>query len=127
MKIVRLVEKLDGTGDLQKVYDADTIIDTIIKLMNIKKGTYIANPELGTNILDYVFDLSDKHTLNLLVDEVKTVIQQLPGVYAENVDVSITKDKKNVLFKIDLILQKGLRKTITLVTQGEYIYMIGLE
>jgi len=127
MRVVRLVEHLDSNGDLKKVYDADVVIDSIIKLLNIRKGSYIANPELGSNILDYIFDLTDKHTINLLVDEVRNTIEQLPNVVVDRIDTKLTNDRKNVIFTISLILAQGLRRTITLVTEGEYIYMIGSE
>lgn len=98
--------------DFTILYDDDLIIDHILKLLFLKKGTYIWDPEYGTDFLDSLFAPLDEDTINALRTEIEDICHSVNGVL--DVIVNIEEDiyQKIVTLNIVIVTSSGA-STIT--------------
>jgi len=96
-----------ATGDFITLEGTAVIIKRIMHQLLIKKGTYIFDPELGEDILQYLFEPLDTITYTNIQRTVNEVVNQNKG----NVDV-----KGEVLAFPN---KKGFRVNITVNSENK--------
>jgi len=125
MRLVRYTENLAAHADFQQLSDTDCIIDAILKVLSIRRGTYIADPEVGSNILDYIFKSSDEITRMYLEEEVRNAIRQVPNATLESMSLKFSPDKKSAIIQVD-VATHGVKKTISFLATKEYISLLDI-
>lgn len=112
--------RLNNEGDLEQVYDQDSINQSLFNIMNTRKGTRIMDPDFGCNVQTYLFDLFDLDTANKIVDDVYgNFTRYEPRIRIETIDKNLDFDtlkytltvnysyvNKNEKGKFEVTLQK---------------------
>jgi len=126
MKLVRYREHLAAHGDFQQLTDVDCAIDGILKALGIRRGTYIADPETGCNVIEYVFKASDEITRMYLEEEVRSAVSQVPNTTLEGMSLQVSPDKKTAIIRLDVSVH-GVKKTVSFLVSEEYISLLDTE
>jgi phage baseplate assembly protein W len=71
------------------LYDINLIKQDIINHFHIRQGEKLENPEFGTIIWELLFDPLTEDVKNLIIENVKTVINSDPRVKTDQVTVSV--------------------------------------
>lgn len=112
--LVRITEDLVSTYDFRKISEFDVLVDAIVKAIYIKKGTYICDPEVGSLIRQYVFELADQVSLDLIKNEVEQIVRQIPQLRLHNISVlRDAKDPKSVIIEI-LVQYQELKREVSI-------------
>jgi len=126
MRLVRYREHLAAHGDFQQLTDVDCAIDGILKALGIRKGTYIADPEIGSNVIEYVFKVSDEITRMYLEEEVRNAVSQVPNTVLESMDLEVSPDKKTAVIRLNVSVH-GVKRTVSFLVSEEYISLLDTE
>ena len=108
-----------ATGDFITLEGTAVIIKRIMHQLLIKKGTYIFDPELGEDILQYLFEPLDTITYTNIQRTVNEVVNQNKGnvdvkgeVLAfpnkEGFRVNITVNSENKIKKVSIDVDESL-------------------
>jgi len=102
MITVHYTKAITGSGDFQKVEGINNVMDSLANLLLIQKGTYPFDPEYGTDLPKYVFNLDDELTVDTLKAEIKSTLEKEPDITVGN--VSFSKTAKGVLIEADVTI-----------------------
>jgi len=127
IKLVRYTENLAPNGDFLTVEDMDAIIDAIVKTLSIPRGTYIGDPEVGSELYKYLFDLSDEMTIENIKAEVEYSLDQIEDLYINAVNVLYTNDRKGVIIEIDALLYQKISKRVSIIATNEYVSLLDVN
>jgi len=100
MKEIRFSNLVSPSGDFKRLEGLDAIIDSYQKLLSIKRGTYPFDPEIGTEITKYLFDLDDDVTRELVKDEVMETLSKEDRASVLNVDVIPLENQKAAYIRV---------------------------
>ena len=101
---------IDGSGDVKKVHDIDSISQSIRTIMSTRKGERLMNPEFGSRIHELLFDPMDRITVRKIETEMEVAIER----WESRVSISgiiVKPDFDNNRYDIDIVytvLQNGL-------------------
>lgn len=71
-----------------KVTDFDLVRQDLFNHFSIRKGEKLMNPNFGTIIWNLLFEPFTEEVRNLIVDDIKTVVNYDPRISVENVVVT---------------------------------------
>ncbi len=87
------------TGDILKVTGTNSVVQSIINLIQLNHYEVPFHPEIGGNVRKLLFELADPVTAGLLSDEMKNLINNFePRVSL--IDVYVTSDVDNNGFNV---------------------------
>ena len=104
------------TGDLTKVTGVNSVVQSIISLIQLNHYEKPFHPEIGGNIRKLLFEPADNITCNLLSNEIKAVINNFePRATVLGVYVDATNDGNgfNVVIEFSILT---LADPITITT-----------
>lgn len=114
-KLKDIDSKIGSTGDFKELFGIDAILKRLINLFLIAKGTYILDPELGSNLFKFIFEPADIITKQSIEQE----INQILGEHINSSELKVTYDilffKNKKGFRIDFgIDYKGQKKSASI-------------
>jgi len=98
---------LSSFGDWKFLEGTETIIRRIITNLFISRGSYVFDPELGSNIHKFIFEQADTITLNNITEEVRRVVDQNKGDVDITFNIQFFKNQKG--FRINLLINTNGR------------------
>lgn len=90
------------TGDVLRVTGAQSVVQSVLNLVQINHYEVPFHPEIGGNVRKLLFELADPITANLLAEEIRNVIRNFEP-RAKVIDVLVESD----------VDQNGFNVTIT--------------
>ena len=95
-----------SVGDFKKISDLNVIINSWNNILLTPRGTYLHDPEFGSNLYKYVFEPADSRA----VDGIKREVVERITLYDNRaaitaVDVDISNNGKRVSVKISINYQ----------------------
>lgn len=102
---------LDGRGDLRELHDIDVIINSISKILNIQKGTYLFDPEFGVGLHKYLFEPADQKTYDNISREVKNAVYNYEKRAKILVDIKFFSNKRGFVINIGIEMDGERRAT----------------
>lgn len=118
IRLARITEYTSSGYDLTIVYEIDAVVDHIIKTLFILRGTYVWDPEFGSDLLKYLFEPLDDTTLNQIKHEIDRVARSHPSVEDVIIDISnVSPDQKLVTIDVTLVVS-GEEKRFTLTSNA---------
>ena len=125
--LVTYISRFAPYGDFQKVSNADAIVDSIANRLSIIRGTYVYNPELGTEIHKYVFELNDEETDGSIIGEVERTLEGLQNAEVVDVVTEYSKDMHTCFVGVIVEIERKYVKKITLHVSKDYISILDIE
>ena len=99
-------------GDFKRIDDINVIINSWNNILLTPRGTYLHDPEFGSDLYKYVFEPADADSVEGIKNEVIERISLYDDrALIEDVQVDISNDGKRVTLKI-FILYKGEKGTL---------------
>jgi phage baseplate assembly protein W len=123
-KFSKRLGKIGANKDFEKVWDLDMIGDQLINILNINKGTYPYNPELGSDLIKYIFERPTEDKIGAIKNEVKRIVNRyFSGVYVENIVIEYIEYKKIVDINIYLKWEDKEKTILLSLNQDDYKYL----
>ena len=93
--------------------DNSAIKADLAHLILTRKGQRLYLPDFGTDLVRFIFDQNDDITLNLVKEEVKTVVKKyLPNLTITNLTVTHSDESEYAaVIQIDYIVTEGAFQT----------------
>lgn len=99
-------------GDFKRIDDINVIINSWNNILLTPRGTYLHDPEFGSDLYKYVFEPADSDSIEGIKNEVIERISLYDDrALIEDVEVNVSNDGKRVSLKI-FILYKGEKGTL---------------
>ena len=99
-------------GDFKRIDDLNVIINSWNNILLTPRGTYLHDPEFGSDLYKYVFEPADADSVEGIKNEVIERISLYDDrALIEDVEVNVSNDGKRVSLKI-FILYKGEKGTL---------------
>lgn len=99
-------------GDFKRIDNLNVIINSWNNILLTPRGTYLHDPEFGSDLYKYVFEPSDSESIEGIKNEVIERISLYDDrALIEDVEVNISNNGKRVTLKI-FILYEGERGTL---------------
>jgi len=95
--------KITSSGEFKRVKDIDVIITSWNNILLTPRGSYIFDPEYGSDLYLMIFEPADDST----VDRIKTEIRQRIAYYddrASITDITVTLNSNGKGFTVDLLV-----------------------
>jgi phage baseplate assembly protein W len=127
IKLTRFTENLDSSGDFLTLEDIDSVIDGIIKTLSIPRGSYIGDPEVGSEIYKYIYRPLDEDTLSDLETEIMFSIEQIDNVVVQSVNAVALRNNKSIAVEIDIILFGKISKKLSIMLEDRYVSLLEVE
>ena len=104
-----------------KVYDLEAVYQSIDSILKTQKGERLFMPEFGTDLEQYLFDLSNPETELFIYDEIIGAVEKYePRVIIDHQKSGVFLDPLNHVANIELVFSiRGKR-------YDEYIYQSAL-
>lgn len=102
---------IDSRGDLKELRDIDVIINSIVKLLSIVKGTYIFDPDMGCGLHRFLFEPADLNTLQKIREEINRNIYSYERRAKISTDVRFMANKKGFIINIVVEMGKDRRES----------------
>ena len=123
---VDFVEVIDQTGDFTKIEGINVLVKSLRNMLMTPLGTYIFDPEYGSELYKKIFELADDQTKEEIIFEVRDRIKLYdPKVNIKNVDVNYYSDSKG--FYVTAILEKGGYDGELVLSFNEYNLSFSME
>ncbi|RLA59298.1 MAG: hypothetical protein DRQ78_10785 [Epsilonproteobacteria bacterium] len=125
-KLNDYVATISSVGDFKKVHDIDVILTSWTNILLTPKGTYIFDPEYGSNLHLILFDPVDDTT----VERIKTEIEDSLMTYddrarIETINIQLSPDSKRVQVDM-LVFYEGEKKELSLTfSEDSFIQQVG--
>ena len=125
-KLNDYVATISSSGDFKKVRDINVILSSWTNILLTPKGTYIFDPEYGSNLHLILFDPVDDTT----IDRIKTEIEDSLMTYddrarIESINVQLSPDSKRVQVDIS-VSYEGERKELSVTfSEDSFIQQVG--
>jgi phage baseplate assembly protein W len=104
------------TGDLLKVTGTNSVVQSLMNLVQINYFEKPFHPEIGSNIRGLLFEQMDPLTSNALSKEIKVLVENFePRVSINNVIVQADYDKNGYNIEIDFEIL-SVNNTFTIST-----------
>ncbi len=82
--IKRYISTFAPNGDFNHYLDENAIIDSVLTYISISYGSYLFNPEIGTDLKFYIYQPLANSTITSLKNELESIISE----FVSNVSVS---------------------------------------
>jgi len=105
------------TGDLARVTGTNSIVQSIMNLVQTNHYERLFAPEIGGNVRKLLFELCDAVTANLLSQEIQDVLSNYEP-RANILDVIVSADQNQDGFYVQIVFQiaGGIANPITIST-----------
>jgi len=123
MKLKRIKGYLADYGDFYEIYGTDIVVDAIGNILSTIKGTYLFDPDYGTELPKFVFDQLDDVTQEAIEGEVKTVLENwVPNISVDSVKSYKAPDKSII---VDIFLTYlGMKTEIKALVTKEFVSIL---
>jgi len=113
------LKKISNTGDVAKVYDENSINQSLYSLFNTLTGERFYRREYGTRINSLLFEPMDRLTANELLTEIGFVIEKEEGERIKLTELNIDINYEQLQYKIVIAYNiLNIRKT------GEFVLIL---
>jgi len=121
-KIFDYISVVTPSGDLRRIKNLDVIINSWNNILLTPKGSYIHDPEYGSNLHLILFEPLDDTTIERVRSEIKDCLLTYDDrAQISDINVRITPDGKGLEVDIDVIY-KGERGKLSLtVNENNYL------
>ena len=125
-KINDFVATISSSGDFKKIRNIDVILASWTNILLTPKGSYIFDPEYGSNLHLMLFDPVDDTT----IDRIKTEIEDSLMTYddrarIESINVQLSPDSKRLQVDI-LVSYEGETKELSIpFSEDSFIRQVG--
>lgn len=93
---------LNHEGDISQVYDQDAINQSLLNILNTRRGTRVMDPEFGCNFSVYLFDLFDVDTANKIAEDVYNNFRRYePRIQIQSIDKNLNFDSLQYTFTVN--------------------------
>lgn len=106
-KFIRVTEYTSPSYDFLELYEEPAVIDHILKRLQILRGTYVFDPEYGSDLLKYLFEPLDGETEAKVKAEVENVISEIPAIEKYEVQLETKQNLKEIIVNIILTFKSG--------------------
>jgi phage baseplate assembly protein W len=92
----------------------------LIHVVFTPKGQRIRDPEFGTNLIKYIYDVNDDETWGSIKNEIKsTVTKYINGITINEISVLPSdEERRDVYVRLDYTITRGLQiETDSLITK----------
>ena len=104
--------RVSQSGDLKSLTGIDVIIKSISRLLLMAKGTYVHDPEIGTNLYKYIFEPVDERTKISIEQVVAQAISKYENRAKIDFEVLFFSNKKG--FRIDIYIEyEGEKRNVS--------------
>ncbi len=100
LAVTRYTEEMVPSGDFQKVQNINAVLDSLANLLSIRRGTYPFDPEVGTDLPKYIFDLNDEITYDLIKTEIENTFASEPNATITGIEISSITNNKGLLINV---------------------------
>lgn len=111
-KFVRVTEYTSPFYDFKDIYEEQAVLEHIYKRLQILRGTYVFDPEYGTDILRYIFEFMGNDLEDKIKEEVATVIREIPAVDSFDIMMNRREQFKEVTLYIIINFRSGNSYTL---------------
>lgn len=101
-KLLDIWSILSPSGDWKEIEGTETVIRRIITNLLISKGSYMFDPEYGSNIFKFVYEPADSVTYEQLRSEINRVVMDNKGSVNVTSEVLFFKNQRG--FRINIIV-----------------------
>lgn len=123
---IDFVEVIGQNGDFKKINGINVLVKSLRNMLMTPLGTYIFDPEYGSELYKKVFQIADDITKEEIIFEVRDRIQLYDDkVIIKEVDVDFYADSKG--FYITAILEKDGYESDLILTFADYNMEFSME
>lgn len=106
-KFIRVTENTSPSFDFLAIYEEQAVLEHLYKKFQILKGTYIFDPEYGSNLLLYLFRPLDGETEALIRQEVDSIIREIPVIIKHEIFLERKDNSKEIVVYVTLYFKSG--------------------
>lgn len=116
--LIDVVSEIGSTGDLKEIYNVDVILNSIVNILSIVKGTYVFDPDFGCALCLYLFEPCDNTTLQKIKNEVKRQVSIYEARATIDIDVRFLYNKKGFSIDITVSMDDQVRKSTVIINES---------
>jgi len=95
--------RIVSSGDLERISGIEVVLNSWNILLNIPKGTYDHDPELGSDLHKLVFQPADNRTMNKIKNEIERCLMTYDDrAKITNISIKFLTNKKGFNVTIDV-------------------------
>lgn len=104
--------KLSESGKPKVLIGIDVIVDSLLRILMTPKGTEFMDPEFGSDVYKYIYELADDITIDDISAEVDYIVKTLETRAQIVPTISILPDQKGII--IDMVITfQGAKREVT--------------
>jgi len=127
-KIFDYIPIIDSSGDFKRIYDLDVILNSWNNILITPRGSYIFDPEYGSDLLKYIFSPSDAKTVEDIKNEIIYTIRKYDDrATISSIDVLFLRNKKGFDINIDVEYNRQTKKLSTKIDENIYFNFLRLS
>ena len=117
---------ISNQGDFTQIKNIDVILRSLMNLIMTVKGTYLFDPEYGTNIVKYIFEPVDEITKDSILQDISASVSRYEGRSSSTFDIKFLKgDIKGFVLDVNVSYQ-GEKKEISIRVDESLLKSIGV-
>jgi len=125
-KVNDYVAAISSSGDFKKLRDIDVILTSWTNILLTPRGTYIFDPEYGSDLYLILFDPIDDTT----IDRIKTEIEDSLMTYdnrarIENINIQLDPSSKKVQADISVSYEGKTKELTVTFSEDSFIQQVG--
>jgi len=114
-RLADYIPKIIAKGDFKRITDLQVILNSWNNILMTPKGSYVLDPEYGSNIYKYVFEPVDAKTVEGIQKETVGVLR-LYDSRARIVDVSVARLQNRKGYSIEIVAEyNGARGSTSVI------------
>jgi len=115
-----IVPLISPNADLSEVTDIDAIIQSLINILLTPRGSYIFDPEYGSELYKYVFEPCDENTESAIKSEINSSLMRYENRASISPQVVFLKDHKG--FCVTLVVNyKDRKKSVNIFVDEDIL------
>ena len=89
--------------------EKDKVRSQIMHVICTPKGQRIMNPEFGTDLIKYIFEMNDSESWEAVKNEIMSSVQRyVPNVTLDDIKVATSDDERGAIYvRVDYSLRNG--------------------
>jgi phage baseplate assembly protein W len=120
-------QQFNSRGSFLKIVNSETLVQDLIAILSIKKGTYINNPNLGSSLTDYIFMPSDSLTYKSIQNDIISASQYLNSnitLDVNSIQLQKTSDNQGLIVSFQVNINNQYSQNISLLVSNQTIIAI---
>ena len=106
--VYNVFPQISATGDFARLNPVENIVVEILSTLTTSSGeksTRMWNIDFGSNLLDYIFELSSDENLDALRTEIiNSLNSSLPDIVFDQVEVFAQRDKSDTISGVNIFI-----------------------